>query len=316
MIYAVWAPLLMPLLVVPAARRLAGVLQPRPAAWLLAVCGVVLAGCSAAALALLCAAGALRLGPVAALDDLTLPLVGDGPAASPPVTWAAGALLTACAVAVVRTVRSQAGELAAARRAAAATHGSAGDLTVLGDARPDAFALPGRPGRIVVTAGMLRALDGAEREALFAHERAHLTGRHHLFLAAAELAAVCHPLLRGLRAPLAYALERWADEAAATAVGDRSLTARAIGRAALAGAAAPAPHRPRIAPAAATGPVPRRVAALLHGDPSTRRPAPRTRRPAAAAVLLCLCVSAGSALDAAADLHGTIETAQGESGPR
>jgi Zn-dependent protease with chaperone function len=43
------------------------------------------------------------------------------------------------------------------------------------------------PGRIVVTTGMLGALDPDEREALFAHERARLRGRHHLVLGAAEL---------------------------------------------------------------------------------------------------------------------------------
>jgi Zn-dependent protease with chaperone function len=49
---------------------------------------------------------------------------------------------------------------------------------------------------------MPRALEPAEREALLAHERAHLRGRHHVFLAAAELAALCHPALRAPREPL------------------------------------------------------------------------------------------------------------------
>ncbi|MFD7082334.1 M48 family metalloprotease [Streptomyces sp. NPDC059918] len=59
------------------------------------------------------------------------------------------------------------------------------------DDRPDAFALPGgtrRAGRIVVTAGMLRALDPREREALLGHERAHSAGHHHVFPAVAQLA--------------------------------------------------------------------------------------------------------------------------------
>ena len=149
---------------------------------------------------------------------------------------------------------------------------------MLRDPSPDAYALPGRPGRIVVTTGMLRALEPAEREALFAHERAHLVGRHHLFLAAAELAAHCHPALRSLREPLAYALERSADEYAAGAVGDRKLAARAIGRAALASRAVAAPGRPRAVLAAAAGPVPRRVAALLDRRPAAQA-APLARRP-------------------------------------
>jgi beta-lactamase regulating signal transducer with metallopeptidase domain len=148
---------------------------------------------------------------------------------------------------------------------------------------------------------MLRALGPAEREALLAHERAHLAGRHHVFLAALELACACHPALRLLRGPLSYALERGADEAAATAVGDRRLAALAIGHAALAGRPA---ARPRVALSVAAGPVPRRVAALL-----TPRPA-RTPRVLAVAVVAALVLSAGCALHAAVDLHTSIEVAQ------
>lgn len=130
-----------------------------------------------------------------------------------------------------------------------------------------------------MTTGMLRALDPAERDALLAHERAHLAGRHHFFLAGAELAALCHPALRSLRAPMGYALERCADEAAAMAVGDRRVAARAIGRAALAARAAEgAEGRPRVALAATAGPVPRRVEALLGRVPPDRASAVRPRR--------------------------------------
>ncbi|MET7527050.1 M56 family metallopeptidase [Streptomyces sp900116325] len=191
--------------------------------------------------------------------------------------------------------------------------GSDGELAVVRDSRPDAYALPGlpgSPGRIVVTTGMLRALDPAERDALLAHERAHLAGRHHLFLAAAEVAALCHPALRSLRAPMGYALERCADEAAAVAVGDRRVAARAIGRAALAARAAEEVEgRPRVALAATAGPVPRRIAALL----GRATPRPRVGRAAAAALLACLALSGAAALDATHDLHSSIEVAQGES---
>ncbi len=236
---AVWVPLLLPLLAAPAARRLADALPPRAAAWLVAVAAAALALCSTAALALLAGAGALRLPPVAALGHLVLPVVGDQ--VTVPAACAAGGLLAAVAVAAVRTLRRHVVLPARARRAAEEAGTAAGDLTVLRDAGPDAYALPGRPGRIVVTAGMLRALGPDEREALLAHERAHLAGRHHLFLAVVALAGACHPALRVLRGPLSYALERWADEAAAEAVGDRRLAARAIGRAALASRAAPRP---------------------------------------------------------------------------
>ncbi|MGV9266843.1 M56 family metallopeptidase [Kitasatospora sp. NPDC003701] len=196
-------------------------------------------------------------------------------------------------------------------------------LAVLDDDRADAFALPGRlarpgrpgePGRIVVTTGMLRALTAPERAALLAHERAHLAARHHLFLGLAEHAAAVHPALRPLREPLGYHLERWADEAAAEQVGDRAVTARAVGRAALAASRSPRPARPRLAPAAHSGPVPRRVAALLRPRPT----APGTgRRAAALALAACLALTTAATLDAGADLHRTVEAAQqGAGGPR
>ncbi|WP_438485767.1 M56 family metallopeptidase [Streptomyces sp. S186] len=316
MIFAVWIPLLVPLLAVPTARRLAESLPPRAAAWLLAGCAAVLAACTAAALCLLTVAGALRLPPVAAFGHLVRALPGAGAAVTVPAAPVAGALLALCACAVARRALRHRAELRTARRTADA-HGRAGDLCVLPDAAPDAYALPGRPGRVVVTAGMLRALPPAEREALFAHERAHLAGRHHLFLLTAALAAGCHPLLRGLRSPLAYALERWADESAASRVGDRQVTARAIGRAALAARTHPAAApRPGTALAATAGPVPRRVAALLTPDRPADRPrgraAPVGHRLIAAALLACVTVSAAGAVDAAADLHRTVESAQGE----
>ncbi|WP_329402657.1 M56 family metallopeptidase [Streptomyces melanogenes] len=308
MIFAVWIPLLVPFLAVPAARGLAEALPPRPAAWLLAVASTGLAVCSAAAFGLLALAGALRLPFVAALGHLVTPLDEVPGTVALPAACAATGLLALSGLALIRTARRQLGEVRAARRGLAP---ATGELAVVRDPSPYAYALPGRPGRIVVTTGMLRALEPAEREALFAHERAHLRGRHHLFLAAAELAAHLHPSLRSLRAPLAYALERCADEAAAGAVGDRALAARAIARAALASRTG-APAVPRAALAMAAGPVPRRVAALLDRRQDAAPLRSRGARLVAAALLACLCASALSAVEAAADLHGGIETAQGE----
>jgi Zn-dependent protease with chaperone function len=313
-IYAVWVPLLMPFVAVPAARRLAELLAPRQAVRLLLAAAVMLGVCSTAALGLLAAAGALRLPPVAVLGRLIHPPEADGPLATV-AAMAAAPLIGVCVSALVRTVLRQCAELRAARRLVGGI-ARTGELAVLRDAGPDAYALPGRPGRIVVTTGMLKALDPGEREALFAHERAHLAGRHHLFLGAAELAALCHPSLRGLRAPLGYALERCADEAAAGAVGDRSLAARAIGRAALAAHGTPS-ARPSVVLAAHAGPVPRRVAALLSHRPTDTAAAGRQSRTAwviSAVLLVCLSLSSAGALDAATDLHTGIEAAQGETG--
>ncbi|WP_265736798.1 M56 family metallopeptidase [Actinacidiphila yeochonensis] len=243
---------------------------------------------------------------MAALGHLVLPLVGDE--VTVPAACVAAVLLTVVAVALARAVRRHVLLAARTRRAVDEAGAPAGDLTVLADDAPDAYALPGRPGRIVVTAGLLRALDPQEREALLAHERAHLAGRHHLFLTVLALACACHPALRTLRAPLSYALERSADEAAATAVGSRRLAARAIGRAAL--AARPAP-RPYLGLSATAGPVPRRVAALLSPVPAPRvTTAARAPRLLATLLAAALVLSAASALDAATDLHGSIEIAQ------
>ncbi|WP_066950599.1 M56 family metallopeptidase [Streptomyces lushanensis] len=315
MIYLVWVPLLMPFLAAPAARRLAAALPPRHAAWLLTAVALVLAGSSSAALTLLVVPGASYLPPVAVLGELLEPLTAGPPAVTVALALTAGALLLRHAVAVAAAAHRARGEL---RRARSATDGTDGELAVVRDGRPDAYALPGRPGRIVVTTGMLRALEPAEREALFAHERAHLRGRHHLFLTAVELAAHCHPALRALCEPLRYALERAADEAAAAAVGDRRLAARAIGRAALAArhgrdGEAPGPPRPRAVLAATAGPVPRRVAALLGGAASGPPVPPRTGRLIAGALLCCLTLSGATAVGAANDLHTHIEIAQGES---
>ena len=73
----------------------------------------------------------------------------------------------------------------------------------------------GRPGRIVVSTGLLRRPDASERRALLAHERAHLAGGHDVHNTAAHLAAAASPLLGRLAAAVALACERRADETAA-----------------------------------------------------------------------------------------------------
>ncbi|MEE1785248.1 M56 family metallopeptidase [Streptomyces sp. SP17BM10] len=316
MLIAVWAPLLLPLLAAPLARRLADALSPRAAAWTLAGSAAVLAGGTLCSLGLLAAAGLLQLPPIAALGHLSLPWL-TAAAPSAPVAAAVAALALAALTALaVRTARRHHHDLRTARATLPADDTDPHQLTVLEDERADAFALPGRlhrgeAGRVVVTTGMLRALSGPERAALLAHERAHLTGRHHLFLALAEHAADIHPALRQLRTPLGYHLERWADEVAAVRVGDRTVTARAVGRAALAANRTPRPARPKLAAAAHSGPVPRRVAALLQPRPA---PTGTRLRPVAVALAACLALSTAASLEATADLHHTVEAAQQSAG--
>lgn len=115
------------------------------------------------------------------------------------------------------------------------------ELLVLADDVPRAFAVPGRQPAIVVSRGMLRALDGGERQVLLAHERAHLRHHHDTYQLVADLAAATSPFLGPLRHQVAYALERWADEQAADQVHSRELAARSLAKAALASAAARRP---------------------------------------------------------------------------
>jgi Zn-dependent protease with chaperone function len=110
-----------------------------------------------------------------------------------------------------------------------------GELAVVSLDAPHAIAVPGRPGRILVTRGMLTALDGDERRVVLAHERAHLQGRHHRLRAATEVCAAVNPILIPVREAVAYLVERSADEHAATVTGSRELVARALAKAALAG---------------------------------------------------------------------------------
>lgn len=135
-----------------------------------------------------------------------------------------------------------------------------------------AYALPGQPGQVVVSTGMLRALEPDERRVLFAHERAHLRLHHHRFLHLGELSVAALPLLRPVRSRLAHAVERWADEHAAHEVGDRQLVARTIAKAALATGGRALPHPEALG--ADGGQVSQRVAALLtDGTTGGSRPA-------------------------------------------
>jgi len=110
-----------------------------------------------------------------------------------------------------------------------------GDIRVVEHDRPDAYALGGPLGHVVVSTGMLRLLDPAGCNVLFAHERSHLRHRHHRYLALARVTAAAVPVLGFVTGRLRLAVERWADEDAGEAAGgDRRLVARTIVQAALA----------------------------------------------------------------------------------
>ena len=302
---AVYLPLVLPLLLVPFTRATADRMPPRAAAWLLTIAALALAACSALVTGLVVLAGVAQLPSVARLGHWSVHTVRHAldPGASL-IAVAGAAVILVAVVAVgrvlVRHVRALAGGRVALRGLARDC-----ELVVLPEERPVAYALPGRPAHVVVSTGMLSALDAAERRALLAHERAHLSGRHHLITTATRVAAMINPLLRPLHRAAASAVERWADEAAARQVGDRRVTARAIAKAALASRDAPAGDAPLLA--ATTGPVPRRIMALL--SPRVRE-GPPVRSLAALAAVATLVVSAAATLEATTDLHALLELAQ------
>jgi Peptidase family M48 len=145
-------------------------------------------------------------------------------------------------------------------------------LVVIEDDEPDAYALPGLGGRVVVSTAMLRALPAGERRVLLAHEAAHLAHHHHLWVQAADVASAADPFLRPAARAVLAAVEREADEVAATEVGDRALAARSLARAGLARAAGRRRRRDlSVALAGADSAVADRARALLAGPPPRRR---------------------------------------------
>lgn len=136
-----------------------------------------------------------------------------GPAGPPPGTAAvaagdavpagvAGALLALAVLGRLACVTGSALAVAARQRArhgdvlAVVAHpGPVPGSFLLDDDHPVAYCLPGR-GRIVLTTGALRRLDGRQLAAVLAHERAHLSGRHHLVLLSATILRRAFPRAR------------------------------------------------------------------------------------------------------------------------
>lgn len=317
----VYLPLVLPALAGLSARWLSRRLEPRTATWLLTGSALLLAAASGAALALLAATLLGQIPVLAALGDWSATVLRRNDPVSLSLSLVACAALVAALVAVSRAALRRVKALVDAAHIASCLPATRG-VVVLADSDPDAYAVPGWPGRIVVTDGMLAALDGRERCVVLAHERAHLACGHHVFVALAALAAAANPLLRPVATAVRYTTERWADELAAREVGDRGLVARTVGKAALlvkgrrhgpSAVLAMVGRRGRALPERrtgsggrlrGTGPVPWRVAALLA--------APAQPNLLLLTVALAVLLLTGACtLDAARDLHGLFELAQG-----
>jgi Zn-dependent protease with chaperone function len=281
----------------PAARRL----SPRSAAVVLTT-GALGAGLVwVAALALLALATVGRLGLVGSLGHWSVAVIE----ARDPVPVAAGLASMAGLVFVTAALaescrRLGRGLMQLGRLHLRTTGRRCGDVAVIDDATPEALALPGWRGSVVVTSGMLKVLEPAERRVLLAHERSHLRNRHWVFRMATRLGAALLPTARPLVARCDQALERWADEDAADAVGDRHLVATAVARAAL---ATTEHHRSALAQGFSDGAVTERVETLLAPRGASRWTLATV--PAGIAVVAVVTVFA-----AAQDLEGLFEAAR------
>jgi len=274
----IYVPFALSLVFVGLSRLVCRRTSPRLAAWSVAVAMVVLAGSNVAALGLLAWPLAARLPMVAHLGGWQPGAVNHGVPVSLTISIFASLALVAVAVLVVRqALRFREGLVAISGMHAdlVPPTGVAGvAVAVVEDPRPSAHALPGtlsRPGVVVVSTGLLNALDGEERAAMLAHEYAHLTHGHRRFVVIVGLAAAMNPVLWLCPGDVAFALERWADEDAASCT-SRTVTARALAKAALA-------KLSNVHDRVALGLVmelsrlgaPERVAALLEPEPDRRR---------------------------------------------
>lgn len=286
---SVYLPLLVALVLAATTPLMAARLAPAAATRVLTAMAALTAACTTWGLALL-ALTLLTTTPMA---------VETGATADPVPTGLAALAAVLLLVAAVRTARvvSQRHRTQQGMRSVCRLCSPAGELAVVVDATPQAFAVPGRVlttraairgGRILVSTGLLRTTTAADRQVVLAHERAHLRHHHHHYRAAVDVAAALNPLLVRSRTAIAYLVERWADETAASTTGSRTGTASALATVALA----------TVALATGPGAVPASGAlafhrhAVLHRVRALHDPAPLSRP--ALAYMLAIPVTLGA----------------------
>jgi Zn-dependent protease with chaperone function len=256
--------------------------SPAIATWLLSTGGLISAVSAVGALGLLAMTLIGQDGAVAAQGHWSTRALRHADPVRWPVATAALAVLALCLGRLGWISLRRGRMLASAYRLNRGIADTGSDLVILPGAAPDAYAVPGRPGRVYVTRGMIRLLSREEYDVMLAHERSHLRHHHHWHRSAALVAGALNPLLSSLPRTQVWLTERWADEDAARG-NNRAVVASALSRAATA-------DRDSARPAAALGftsnTVERRVAALLD-DPPRRHPVMLL----AAAAILALSVS-------------------------
>jgi len=268
MAFPVYLPMLLGIVLAWFAPRCARALPPRAEVWCLSVAAVAAAASWVFSLAAVAFTGLGRTNFVARHGHYSVEHWREVDPVGVRSAYAAGAVLGACAALFIRAVYQ---EMVAQGEIRRLTRGFGGQSTIVfvDDTTPHAYAVGGRRPRIVVSRGLLCSLGVAERRAVLAHEAAHLRHRHHVHLRVLRLAAAAFPMLRPCLPVGVLAVERWADEETAARLGDRTLVARTLLRAALAGvdnARMPA----GVLAHTTTGDVGRRVTALMQAPPRVR----------------------------------------------
>ena len=120
------------------------------------------------------------------------------------------------AMAHFRTAERQALQHAQTARLVGHPHPALGAVLVE-HAQPTVYCVAGRQPTVILTTGAVQALDPSQLDAVLAHERAHLTGRHHWLLAMARIGREVLPflpLMRDAEEQVARLVELHADDAA------------------------------------------------------------------------------------------------------
>jgi len=288
--YSVYASLAFAALFGLAAPKIVRRISPPLATWLLTIGGLVSAVCAVTSLVLLAMTVVVQNPAIAADGHWSIDALRRSDPVRTPVAIAALALLGCVAVRFIWVLIRRANALVVAYRLNHSVADNGADLVVVPTETLDAYAVPGRPGRVFVTAGMLELLSRDECAVMLSHERSHLRHRHHWHRTAVAVARALNPLLFSLPHTQLWATERWADEDAADA-GDRSVLASALSRAAEARRAG---SLPSTALAFTANTVDSRIAALL-------TPPPRRRPMALAVALAILLLAVYGALDGFTD---------------
>ncbi len=301
--FDVYVPLVLSALFGLIGPRVARRLPPAQGTWLLSAGAAVAALGSATTLGLLALTLVGQVPGIALVGHWTVPALRRADPVGRPIAWIALACVLVVGVlamtAVVRRLRA----LAEAYLTCHRLPSSSTRLLVLADVGMNAYAVPGWPGRVVVSRELLATLPAEHRRVVIAHERAHLEHHHHWHATVVAIAAALNPMLATLPAAVRLSTERWADESAARSTGDRKVAAAALGRAAL----LISPSRLPVAAMAATGAdVVVRVRALL-AEPVRSRPL--LLLAAAAPVVLVALAAVGAAVDG----HALFELAQATS---